>query len=130
MKYHKIVTKLLLGLVLFTSNLCTGTNVFLNNSFANTNPTREYTGHSAIYKGGFLFHKNHVPGFLGINANAIKVSSVCNHSLFFLFAWGDASINTAKKNAGIEKIAYVDFQQLGILSGFLYHKFCVTVVGE
>lgn len=100
------------------------------NSPANTNPTREYTGIGPVWKGGFFYHKNNVPGFIGIGAKAEKEASVCNHSILYLVAWGNSSVEKAKERAGISKVAFVDYQQIGILSGFIYHKFCTLVKGE
>ncbi len=119
-----------LTIILFTQN-CTGGSIHsLYFPSANTNPTREYATIGSYYKGGLLFHKSNVPGPLGIGAEATNEGRGCNHAILFLASFGDSSIESAKKSANITKVAYVEYEQLGVLAGFLYHRVCTIVKGS
>lgn len=59
--------------------------------------------------------------------SSAKSGEACAQSLFGLFAFGDASIETAKKNAGISKVATVDHSTTNIL---VYGQYCTVVYGE
>jgi hypothetical protein len=109
---------------------CTGVNLITLQNASNTNPTREYAGSSAYFKGGLIFHRNYTPGFVGLNAVGSTESIACNHSVLSLISWGDSSVEKAKIDGKITKVAYVDYLQLGILGGLFYHKFCSLVKGE
>ena len=63
-----------------------------------------------------------------IEGNAPKVGMATCTSVLSMFAWGDASINTAKKNGGISKVHHVDWEASNILG--LYGKYTVIVYGE
>ncbi|TGL52280.1 TRL-like family protein [Leptospira kemamanensis] len=120
-----------LTLLLLTQN-CSGNNmyVYLYSPGANTNPTREYASPYVAAKGGFFFHKTAVPGPLGLNAEGTSEGKGCSHSILYLFAFGDSSIESAKKAGNITKVAYVDYEQLGILAGHVYHRVCTVVKGS
>lgn len=109
---------------------CTGMNLITVQTAANTNPTQEYASSSPYNKGGLIFHRNFTPGFIGLNADASNDVQVCNHSVLYLISWGDSSIEKAKSEGKFSKVAYVDYQQLGILGGYLYHRFCSIVKGQ
>ena len=57
-----------------------------------------------------------------------KNGEACAHSVLGLIAFGDASIETAKKNAGISKVATVDHRTTNIL--YFYGGYCTVVYGE
>ncbi|TGL44613.1 adhesin Lsa14 [Leptospira perdikensis] len=119
-----------LTFILLTQN-CTGRS--LHATFvpsANTNPTREYATESTVSKGGLFFHKTFVPGPLGFNAEGTSEGRGCSHSILHLFSFGDSSIETAKKSANITKVAYLDYEQLGIVAGYVYHRVCIIVKGS
>ncbi|EMY71250.1 adhesin Lsa14 [Leptospira vanthielii] len=119
-----------LTIILFTQN-CTGGSLHaLYFPSVNTNPTREYATIGSYYKGGLLFHKSNVPGPIGINADASSEGRGCNHAILYLISFGDSSIESAKKSANITKVAFVDYEQLGILAGFVYHRVCTIVKGS
>ncbi len=63
-------------------------------------------------------------------ANSIgsKVGTAKSTSLFQAFAWGDGSINTAAKMAGIKKISHVDVKTMSIFG--LYTTRTYFVYGE
>ncbi|WP_246047384.1 adhesin Lsa14 [Leptospira ognonensis] len=118
----------LLSLSMFFS--CTGLNLITLQNAANTNPTHEYASAAPYNKGGFFFHRNYTPGFIGLNAEGTLEAEACNHSVLYLVSWGDSSIEKAKSEGKITKVAFVDYQQFGILSGYLYHRFCSLVKGQ
>ncbi len=57
-----------------------------------------------------------------------KTGEACTVNYVGLVSLGDASIETARKNAGIKKIAYIDNSYTNIL-GF-YQKYCTLVRGN
>lgn len=119
-----------LTFILLTQN-CTGRSyhaTFVPS--ANTNPTREYATESVFLKGGLFYHKTFVPGPLGFNAEGSSEGRGCNHAILHLFSFGDSSIESAKKSANITKVAYIDYEQLGIAAGFIYHRVCTIVKGS
>ena len=57
-----------------------------------------------------------------------KQGKACAKSLFGVIGYGDASIATAAKNAGIREIATVDAENLAVLG--IFAKNCTRVTGE
>jgi len=110
---------------------CSAVNVWNQyNQSNNTNPTPEYSNfNSLFFKGGYVFHMNHLPGGLGENAESKLAHTNCNHSILYIASFGDSSVGTIVKEANIKKIAFVSYEQFAILS-FVYHRFCTTVAGE
>ncbi len=62
------------------------------------------------------------------NANSSKVGTAKATSILGLIATGDASIESAAKNGGINKIHHVDEHATNILG--IYAKYEVSVYGE
>lgn len=62
------------------------------------------------------------------DAQDSKSGTTCAQNILGVVAIGDASINTAKGNGGIDKVAYVDHESTSILS--TYSEYCVTAYGE
>ncbi len=58
-----------------------------------------------------------------------KVGTAEAYSLFWLFAWGDASYATAANNGNIKVIKHADQQVLQVLLGF-YTRWRVIVYGD
>ena len=56
-----------------------------------------------------------------------KTGESCTVNYLGLVTVGDASIEAARKNAGIKKIAYIDSAYTNILG--LYQKYCTLVRG-
>jgi len=51
----------------------------------------------------------------------------CARVMLALFAWGDASIETAKRNAGITEVTTVDHESFNFLG---FGSFCTIVHGQ
>ncbi|EOQ90579.1 TRL-like family protein [Leptospira yanagawae serovar Saopaulo str. Sao Paulo = ATCC 700523] len=119
-----------LTIILFTQNCTGGSLLTLYAPSTNTNPATDYATPAAYYRGGALFHKATYPGAIGSNAEAVNQGKGCNHAILALFSFGDSSIETAKKSANITKVAFVEYEQLGIFAGFLYHRVCTIVKGS
>ena len=56
-----------------------------------------------------------------------KKGEACARVLFHLFAWGDASIESAKRNGGITDVATVDHQSFNLIG---FGSFCTHVYGS
>lgn len=99
-------------------------------NFSNTNPTPVYSHELAMrLYGGFFYHNNTIPGQLG-NADLETKGKSCQVAVLYTASWGDSTIETAKKNGGITKVGAIDYEQTGVLGGYLYHSFCTTVYGS
>jgi hypothetical protein len=62
------------------------------------------------------------------SVSSIKSGESCAKSVLGLVAFGDASIEAAKKAAGISKVATVDHKTTNIL--YFYGEYCTVVYGE
>lgn len=62
------------------------------------------------------------------NTGATKTGESCAQNVLSIVSTGDMSIDTAKKSAGITKVASVDYSQYSILG--IFAKTCVIVKGE
>lgn len=67
-----------------------------------------------------IFHDNYVRGF--------NRGESCSKSLFGLFAWGNASIEMAKNNSGIIKVASADTKYFNLFG--IYGSACTIIKGE
>lgn len=119
-----------------TFGSCTGVNLYSGGTVygakgsANTNPTPAYTNLVEVStKGGLLYHNNYIAGQLGLNSDANLRGVVCSHSVLYMVSWGDSSIAALKSEAKMETVAHVEYEQFGILAGFLYHRFCTIGFG-
>lgn len=57
-----------------------------------------------------------------------KEGSTCSYSILSLIAFGDATVNRAKTDAGITKVASVDNSAFNILG--VYGRYCTIVKGS
>lgn len=62
------------------------------------------------------------------NTGASKKGESCATNVLAIASTGDMSIETAKRNGGITKVAAVDYSQFSVLGVFA--KTCVIVTGE
>lgn len=56
-----------------------------------------------------------------------RVGRSCARVFMALFAWGDASIETAKRNGGITEVATVDHKSFNLIG---FGSFCTVVHGK
>jgi hypothetical protein len=78
---------------------------------------------------GFLF--TDVKGPVAVddnNTGYVKKGEACATNVLGLVATGDASIETAKKVAGISNVSSISSDQFSILG--LFSKYCTVVTGE
>jgi hypothetical protein len=59
--------------------------------------------------------------------SAAKRGESCAHVVLALFAWGDASIETAKRNGNITKVTTLDHESSNFIG---FGSFCTVVYGE
>lgn len=59
---------------------------------------------------------------------AVNKGESCAQSILGIAAFGDASIETAKKNGNITKVASIDHETTNIL--YFYGQYCTIVTGE
>ena len=57
-----------------------------------------------------------------------KTGKACTKNVLALYSWGDASIDAARKNAGIKKVAYIDNSYFNVLG--IYQEYCTLVRGK
>ena len=65
---------------------------------------------------------------VGDGGSDSKTGRACAQTILVLIATGDASIETAKSNGGIRKVAYVDHESSGYSS--FYGEYCTIVKGS
>ncbi|MEM6291757.1 MAG: TRL-like family protein [Myxococcota bacterium] len=58
-----------------------------------------------------------------------KQGQTCASGVLGLAAWGDMSLDTAKKTGGITRVDTVDYSSMRILGG-VYVKNCTVITGE
>lgn len=59
-----------------------------------------------------------------------KRGEACSQAVLGVAAWGDSSIETAAKIAGVKRISTVDLSVDMILMGGIYTQWCTIVSGE
>ena len=64
----------------------------------------------------------------GVSSKRGKMGKACGQNVLGVIGWGDNSISTAQRSAGIEKIASVDYEYTSILG--VYAKVCTEVRGD
>ena len=122
---------LLLGFAAAATIACQGMNQTALYGGPNMNPAQPYGVSSVVYnRGGFLYHSHSVPGQVGRNAKSEKTGTVCSTAILNLVAMGDSSLETAKANGGITKIASVQYDVTHIFILPVYFEHCTVVTGE
>ena len=82
-------------------------------------------GNSFAY--GWVYAGYKSPGQVGTAADT-KIGEACVSSILGIVATGDASIETAKKSAGITQVSHVDHEQFSVLG--VYATSCTIVHGS
>lgn len=77
---------------------------------------------------GLLYSDVVAPGTATSNQAGVRVGEACAKSFLGLFAWGDAGIETARRNGGITLITSVDQSVAG--SPLFYARYCTIVRGR
>lgn len=75
---------------------------------------------------GLAFYK--APLDVGTTTKAGKRGEACAQNILGAVAWGDASIDSAKRNGGITQVATVEYLPTRVLG--YYAKFCTVVHGD
>ncbi|MEY4546924.1 MAG: hypothetical protein RL685_3119 [Pseudomonadota bacterium] len=65
----------------------------------------------------------------GDNKAATKVGRACSTGILGVAAWGDASVDAAKKAGGISSVHSVEYESTAVL-GFVYMDVCTVVHGN
>ncbi|MBM4251645.1 MAG: hypothetical protein FJ146_06720 [Deltaproteobacteria bacterium] len=81
-----------------------------------------------VVPSGCLYTSVNGPIAPGVSMKRGKFGKACGQNVLGVVGWGDNSISTAQKSAGIEKIASVDYELTSILG--VYAKVCTEVRGE
>lgn len=77
---------------------------------------------------GILYTETTDPLFVDNNVRASKKGESCSERVLAIVAFGDASIDAAKHNGGITKVAIANTEYYNILG--VYGKACTVVRGE
>lgn len=77
---------------------------------------------------GLLFTSVSGPVNAANNERASKIGKACATNILGLVASGDASIDTAKQDGSISKVASIDYQSTTVLG--LMSQSCTVVKGE
>jgi hypothetical protein len=85
------------------------------------------TSWTSAPNGFALIKEDKEPAFVTDNARASKTGKACAQNVLSVYASGDSSIEAAKKEGGITKIASVDYE---INNYIVYGKICTIVTGE
>ena len=78
-------------------------------------------------QGGLIYHSVKGPNHAELGPAGTKTAQTCATDLLGLYAWGDASIATAKKEAKISAVTAVDYDSFNVLG--VYVKTCTIVSG-
>lgn len=87
------------------------------------------------YPVGLIYNGTKVPSTLdrvevsGENKAGPKVGKSCASGVLGVAAWGDASIDAAKRAGGITSVHSVEYDAMAIL-GFVYVNACTVVHGS
>ncbi len=77
---------------------------------------------------GVLYTKGATGVAVNNNVAPTKEGKACMNSVLGLVAWGDASIEAAKRNAQIKDVATMDYKAENILG--IYGEYCIVVKGQ
>lgn len=77
---------------------------------------------------GVLFTTVRGPINANPEAESGRSGEACASNILGLVAFGDASIEAAKRNGGIHRVATIDYEATTIFA--IYSKFCTQIRGE
>jgi hypothetical protein len=77
--------------------------------------------------GWALIKQEKIPAFVTDNAKAIKTGRACAQNVLSVYASGDASIEAAKKEGNITRVADVAYEMENYV---VFGKVCTVVRGE
>jgi hypothetical protein len=78
--------------------------------------------------GGLIYHDIKYGIDATTNVEATKKGQACQTSILGMVGFGDASIETAKKENGITKVATIDANSTSVL--WFYNKYCTVITGH
>ena len=110
---------------------CTGTNLrnYPIKISPNMNPSPEYAEFgTTITKAGLFYHRDSTILYIG-DAELKRTGKSCAHSIVYLLALGDSSIDTARVNGAITKVGMIELQTTSYL-GAGYHIHCTIIRGD
>ncbi|TGK13194.1 TRL-like family protein [Leptospira fletcheri] len=84
----------------------------------------------SLTRGGILFFETSSWTGDRSQADPILFGESCAYSLFGVFASGDASIDSSVRKGGISEVAFVEYDQIAVLGGFVYQSFCTIAWGK
>ncbi|MBE7438958.1 MAG: hypothetical protein HS115_10925 [Spirochaetales bacterium] len=94
----------------------------------NSNPVTRYNDPGALFSPGIALYLARMP-LQTANGALRATGKSCAYSVLMLAAWGDSSIEAAKRQAGVQQVAVITVENLAVLAGFLYHRHCTIVSG-
>ena len=77
---------------------------------------------------GMIYTNVQAPTAVTSNSVGTRVGKAQATGILGLVATGDASVNTAARNAGIKKVSHVDYEAFNILG--IFTKYTTVVYGE
>ena len=83
--------------------------------------------HGPYPEGGLIYHDVKGPNHAELGPAGTKTAQTCATDLLGAYAWGDASIATAKKEGKINAVTAVDYSSFNVLG--VYVKTCTIVTG-
>lgn len=129
---RKTIKLLLLLFVLFSGSACSSANYTAWLGITpNTDPSLETNRFVMLYrKGGVVYYRNSITGQVFKGNEPLKQAYGCANSILYSASWGDTSITTVAREAGITKVALIEHETQAVLGGFLWHEYCVKIYGE
>jgi hypothetical protein len=82
-----------------------------------------------IYNGTNMPHQMDRMEATGPARTGDKMGQACSTGILGMVAWGDASLDAAKKSAAITEVHSVEFKPTAVLMG-IYYQACTVVHGK
>lgn len=107
---------------------CAGANVMVGFGGQNSNSIPYFANIST--PGGLVYTHRKIPAQIAYNAEFKRTGRACSYQiLFHLIGFGDSSIEKAKQDNSVTKIAASEYET-NIYLGSLYVRFCNYIAGE